>query len=205
MSNIQKVALVIALVALPGAAHAGTSTATGTAVLNVVNQSSVTGATVDFGTYTSNHTVADAAADTGQYAEDFVYRGGGRGLEYAAWGSVTCDAGIPYALSIKGTTSNPWAPNAIQFQWLNTAGIEQKMMLDLFAKKIGGNLVPDSDATFQGAGALVTRTTAAGVGTGVPQAVVGSAVYNWGGSWGDSTEKLLPGTYTDTLTYTLDF
>jgi len=54
IKNFSKLAIVAAAAAaLPGVAQAGTSTATGTAVINIVSQCAVTGANVSLGSYTA--------------------------------------------------------------------------------------------------------------------------------------------------------
>lgn len=209
MQTIQKAALAIALVAAPGIANAGTSTATGSANFNVVNQCSISGATVNLGTYTANNTVADVGADLGQYGEDDQFRIGNRGTDYATWGSVTCDAGTPYTLTILGSNPDSYGFGTIQFKWKNAAAQDNALMLHVLVKKIGNNVVPDSFAPWAGGGAIVNLAhllgPAAGVGTGSPQEIRGSAIYDWSSSLGPSSEPLVPGTYTDTLTYTLNF
>lgn len=208
MSNVQKIALAIALAAVPGIAHAGTSTANGTATLNVVNQCSVTGATVDLGTYTSNNTIADVAAQTGGYLEDYVYRAGSLGLEYANWGTINCDSGTQYSLVIQGSNPAGFGGGMIRFAWQD-AGVDKKMTFHVLVKKIGNNNVPDNFGPWAGAGSIANLPgnlgPVAGVGSGQDQAIKGSAVYDFLSSTEDSTEKLKAGTYSDTLTYTLNF
>lgn len=210
MLNIQKVALAVALIAAPGLAHAGTSTATGSANFNVINQCSITGATVNLGTYTSSNTVGDVAADLGGVDLNFDYIAGNRGVEYANWGTVTCDIGTPYTVEITGTNSNPedYATGAIQFNWVDASSQQKSMKFQAVVKKIGDDIVPDNFEWWPGAGAIVSiyfRSKAAGVGTGLPQEIRGSAVYDQDASQGIRTDLLKPGTYTDTLTYTLNF
>jgi len=65
------IALLGALAALPGAAQAGTATDTKTAAFDVINQCSVTGATINLGTYRTNQTWGDVAAVLGSVATSF--------------------------------------------------------------------------------------------------------------------------------------
>jgi len=52
IKHVTKVAIVVAaLAAMPGAAQAGTASATGTAAFNVTSQCTVTGANVNLGTF----------------------------------------------------------------------------------------------------------------------------------------------------------
>ena len=89
---VSRIACAAALLATPGLAHAGTSTATGSASMNVLNQCSVTGANVNLGTFTTNNTWADVGSQLGYWGEA-MYSYGSQGASYANFGSVTCDAG----------------------------------------------------------------------------------------------------------------
>jgi len=209
MPNIHKAVLAIVLAAVPGIAHAGTSTATGTATLNVVNQCSVTGATVNLGTYTASNTIADVAAQTGGYYENNTFRTGNLGVEYANWGSVTCDSGTPYTLAIQGSNPDSFGAGLIQFAWKDASGVDKKVTFHTAIKKIGGANVPDNWAPWAGIGAITSLPgilgPVSGVGSGAAQTLLGSAIYDWTTSYQASTENLKVGTYTDTLTYTLNF
>ena len=214
MSRFKNGALAIALAAFPGMAQAGTSTATGAASLNIVNQCSVAGANVDFGTFTANDTIADVTAVNGRWdmtGGGVLYTIGTRGIEYAEWGSVTCDNGTPYSITIHGTGNYLSTPNAVQFIWQNQSGSRVGLVMDILVKKVGSDIAPDTEMEYPGAGTIVSRQPVAGIGTGAPQPIRGSAIFNFLGV-GDATgtyyvqsEKLVPGAYTDTLTYTLNF
>ena len=85
------------------------------------------------------------------------------------------------------------------------------MVMDILVKKVGSDIAPDTEMEYPGAGTIVSRQPVAGSGTGAPQPIRGSAIFNFLGV-GDATgtyyvqsEKLVPGAYTDTLTYTLNF
>lgn len=199
MKNIAKLAIVAAAVAaLPGAAQAGTSTATGTAVINVITQCAVTGANVNLGSYTAAQTWNQVGAAVGLH-DGTKFTAGSQGLEYLNFGSITCDNNVPYTLSIKGTGSNgviKIAHNAKVATFL--PGI----------KKIGGVVVADTSAAYAGTGAQVANTAAAGKGSGAAQALLGNVTLHLKGT--DSTvvgtETLgVAGTAQDTLTYTLNF
>lgn len=74
IKNVSKVAIVAAaLVALPGMAQAGTATATGTATLTVINQCTVTGATVNLGSYTTSNTWANVGIDADDSPTDGMF------------------------------------------------------------------------------------------------------------------------------------
>lgn len=186
-----------AIAALPSAAQAGTSTATGTATLTVMNQCSVTGANVNLGTYTTGQTWGDVANALGKVDDWLVYSQGSKGLEYLNYGSVTCDAGVPYTLEITGSQVS-----------IEIAHNGKKAQFVPLIKKLGGTVVADNDPETPGAGANVSDFSLSGVGTGSAQALVGSvALYfpMWN-TTATATDTLgAAGVSTDTLTYTLNF
>lgn len=201
VKNLSGAALVAAMAALPGVAHAGTSTATGTAVLNVVNQCSVTGTTVNLGTYTAAQTWSQVGAALGSY-NGISYTAGSQGQEYLNFGSITCDNGVPYTLSIKGTATGA-AAGSIR---ITHNGKTVTFLPGI--KKLAGNLVADSSVVYPGTGAQVGTGTLAGTGSGVAQSLFGNVTLNFSST---STTALpadtlgVAGTATDTLTYTLNF
>jgi len=201
-SQLSWSAPIVALMAVPGTVHAETATASGTATLNVINQCSVTGASVDLGSYATNQTVGDVSADLGLMEGGTTYTAGSRGQSYLTWGSVTCDNGTPYTLSIKGTSVQQFSVGGIRFAW-NSEG--NTAIFDVYIKSIGGTTVADSVATASGAGARANITPAAGIGTGTAQTVLGSAVYNHYASMSESFTQLPSGSLSDTLSYTLNF
>ena len=199
--RIIKAALVGAtLFAVPGMAVAGTSTATGAASFNVTNQCSVTGATVNLGTYLTSQTWAHVAAELGLWNNSYTV--GTRGQEYLTWGSVNCDAGIPFSLNLRGTSAHPWVPGGLRF----TVG-GAVLHFNPYVKKIGQTTIPDSPGSPSGAGAYIGQTNApaTAVGTGGPQEIRGSVTYNAAASGNLSSALTATGAFTDTLTYTLNF
>lgn len=201
---ISRVACAAALLATPGLAHAGTSTATGSASMNVLNQCSVTGANVNLGTFTTNNTWADVAAQLGSM-QNGNYNAGSQGLEYANFGSVTCDVGTPYTVFIRGSSSEDSGNDIIDGLKFTLNG--KKVNAWIYIKKIGGVTVADS-GFFRGAGARAFDWGATATGTGSPQTIMGSAPFDFflGTSTAALTDKLATaGTYSDTLTYTLNF
>lgn len=187
-----------ALLAMPGIAIAGTSTATGSASFNVTTQCSVTGATVKLGTFTTSQTWGDVGAALG--VSNGSYTPGSQGFEYLNWGSVTCDNGTPYTLKIIGTWS---ASKRIAF---DVNG--KKAVFDPMVKKVGGATVADSTG-WVGAGQHVASNGAlSATGTGAKQDVLGNVVlsYSAAGITVTPADALsVTGTYTDALTYTLSF
>lgn len=186
-----------AIAALPSAAQAGTTTATGTVTFTVSSQCTVTGANISLGTYSTNQTWDDVANALGKLDDNLVYTPGTKGLEYLNFGSVTCDSGTPYTLEILGSDS------AIQ---IVHNGKRSQFVPVL--KKIGGVTMPDNDPGLAGAGSIANYSNVASTGTGAPQALVGSAVlyFPMFGSTATPTDTLgVAGVSTDTLTYTLTF
>ncbi len=198
VKNISAVALAAAVAALPGAAYAGTSTATGTATLTVINQCSVTGATVNLGTFLSSQTWGNVASALGGFTGT-VFAAGSQGQEYASWGSITCDNAAPYNLRIRGTGT----AGGIKITLNGKTAI-----FSPFVKKLGGVVVADNNASIVGGGAQADTTGLSGTGTGAAQALLGSAVLTYAGTGGTvlATDALgAAGTASDTLTYTLNF
>lgn len=192
------------LAALPGVAQAGTATASGTATLNVISQCSVTGATVNLGTYTVNNTFQDIANQLGYTASPVSTPTlGTNGYDALVWGKVNCANGTPYQLQIKGTTANSGVK-------IDIAG--KTAHLVPIVKSLGGVNVPQTPGGWDGWGAVSNGPgatySAAGVGTGVDQEIRGSAPIYFGmsGMTALATDKLaVAGSYTDALTYTLNF
>lgn len=198
-------ALSIGVAALPGLARAGTSIATGTADLDVINQCSVSGATVNLGNYTASQTLGDIVASLGGMDYGPVYTAGNRGQDYLTWGTVNCDSGTPYSLSIQGTATISFSPGGIYFEWRDAQNSRYTAIFDIYVKSIGGTTVADSVAAAPGAGARANVTPAAGIGTGAPQLVKGSAVWNYDASMSQLYDSVPQGSLTDSLTYTLNF
>lgn len=188
------------LAVVPDAAHAGTTTATYTATMEALSNCSVAGATVSLGNFTPSQTWANVAAELGLYDGSLI--AGSRGQEYIAWGSVTCDAGIPYTLNIKGTGTHIWVPGGIVF---TKGGVN--LYFNPFVKRIGDTVMPDTGGSSGGFGAYVgaAGSPASAVGTGAAQQVLGSVTFNAVASPYLTTPLGAPGLVTDTLTYILNF
>lgn len=198
--SIKAVFVASALVAIPGMAIAGTSTATGTASFNVASQCSVTGASVTLGTFTTTQTWADVGAELGTQGGPggTVFTAGTKGFTPFNYGSVTCDAGTPYSLTIRGT-----GPTNTMRMSVNG----KVAFLPIFIKRIGVTNMPDTNAVAVGAGTQ-NNAAIAGTGTGTAQALLGSALiaYSVGGTTAAPADPLgAAGSFTDTLTYTLNF
>lgn len=188
-------ALAAAFIALPGTAHAATATATGTAALSVINQCEVTGATVNLGTYKTTDTWGTVAAALGSFT-GIDFTAGSLGHLYLNYGSVTCDAGIPYTLKVEGTGADGMLGITVN---------GKRAVLEPHVKQLGQVTLPDQ--FFDGAGPVLNAGRPH-VGDGVPQAILGSALIwtDHGTATALLTDTLgVAGTYTDALTYTLDF
>lgn len=188
--------------------RAETVSANGTAVFAVVNLCSVTGASIDLGINGSVQPLADVAAAQGWYLSGS--RGGTvgtginsgmQGFAYASFGSVTCDAGMPYSVLITGNGQF----NSAQ---LRIDGAMSRFLLAV--KKLGGAEVPDNAGPdFAGSGHQMAFGALPGTGTGAAQVLVGSAVLDLDTSAVMTSRSNGParsaGAYSDKLTYTLVF
>ena len=162
-----KLILVGAAVILPTMAHAGTSSASGTASLRVVNQCTVSGVNINLGTFKAADTWADVMAVHGSTDIDGNYFPGSAGDRSLTWGSVTCDAGVPYTVKMSGRSSI--GLSMVQF---DVNG--KKMYAWQMIKEIDGATVPDTYYLI-GAG-LWGSDGANGIGTGAPQLIKGNLV-----------------------------
>lgn len=189
-----------AIAALPGMAQANTSTATGTVSMTVLDQCSVTGATVNLGTYTANQTWGDVGAAVGSLDGMYNFYPGSLGAEYLNFGSVTCDAGVPYTLSIRGTYSS--------FGEIGIAHNSKRARFFPAVKKLGGTVIADNWTSGSGH-VFQDGDDLSAVGTGSAQSLIGSAfMFNLASTWdapSDSDTLAVAGVSTDTLTYTLNF
>lgn len=188
-----------ALVALPGMAQAGTSTASGTASINVLNQCSVAGATVNLGTYSANQTWGDVGAALGKLDLMYNFNPGSLGSEYLNFGSVTCDAGTPYTLTIDGS----YGYGAIVLQHNGKRG-----RFWMAVKKLGNTVMADNWNS--GGGHVFQGDVLNGVGTGSAQSLVGNVfMHNTSTVFWDAPDDSdtlgVAGVSTDTLNYTLNF
>lgn len=194
----------VSLIALPGAAFAGTSASTGTASLSVTNQCSVSGATVNLGTFTVNNTWGDVAASLGLWVDGGTPARGSRGTQYLTFGSITCDAGTPYELDIRGSSLDPNSAGAIEF---THAGKVAKFFP--FVTTIGSETIYDEyPAEFPGGGLSAGWANIPGTGSGTAQPIMGNVVFFTGvqSTTAGLTDKLgTPAVLTDTLYYGVYF
>lgn len=195
--------LLAGLAAVPGAARAWTTTVAFTATMEALNTCSVTGATVNLGAYRTTQTWGDIGVAMGYWNGTYVP--GTVGQEGLDFGSITCDAGVPYTLSIRGTGADRLGVSG----FINLFHNGKAMSANIFIKKLGGATMPDSSVTYSGAGTQVNYTSISGTGSGAPQELKGSAVMMYGEPYttgGVETQPLsLAGTIADNLTYTLNF
>lgn len=187
----------LAVLILPGAAHAGTGSATGTATMTVTSQCSVTGATVSLGTYSTSQTVGDIAVTLGYLdgpGGETFHRGttpdGALNL-----GSVTCDANTPYLFAIYGTDYS--VGDVFSFDLGS-----KKLSASVWGQKLGDQvLAPNWFASTRWLGQKTAST-----GTGAPQQILGNIYLEL--SYGDIalSDPVGPaGTYSAPLFYTLIF
>lgn len=193
------------------AASAGTSTATASATLNIVNQCSVTGTNVSLGTFKTTDTMQTVANQIG-YQDGTTYQlvPGTNGIGTVSMGSVTCDNGTPYTISMRG---NGWASS------VDIALPGGLLELYLMVKKIGDYVVPDGDAYVNSLGkeaspemlAIYSDQTPLGTtANGAPQQIMGNAIA-WlpptttDGYVGADEQLGVAGTYSGAWVTTLNF
>ena len=198
LKTISAVALAAGAFALPGAANAAASTATGTAQLAVVSQCAITGANVNFGSYLTTQTWDDVAVALG-YWSGSAFTAGAQGYEYINWGSVTCDAGVNYVVQIKGPAVYGGIPLTVN----GKVGVFLPRL-----KKIGSNTVPDSSALVPNVGGN-PNVGVAGTGNGAAQSLIGNAIFSYSSGNGTTavpSDKLTTaGAYSNGVSYTLTF
>lgn len=200
-----------ACLGVASAASAGTSTGTGAATMTVVNQCTVTGGNVSLGTFKTTDTVQTVATQTGyQDGTTYEFVPGSNGIGTVLLGSVTCDAGTPYIISMRGTG---WQ-GGIDIQM--PAGLLQVYTT---VKKIGDYVVPDGYASMNGFGkegspdALEYYSEQSPLGTtanGAPQQIMGNIVpflypTHTDGFIGGDEQLGVAGTYSGSWVTTLNF
>lgn len=193
------------------AASAGTSAATGAATLNIVNQCTVTGTNVSLGTFRTTDTVQTVANQNGyQDSTTYDFVPGTNGIGTVHMGTVTCDDGVPYSISMQGTA---WA-GGMDLQM--PAG---NLLLFTTVKKIGDYIVPDGDTYLNGFGkegspeALPYYSEQSPLGTtanGAPQQIMGNIVAflyptHTDGYMGGDEQLGTAGVYTGSWVTTLNF
>lgn len=194
---------------LPSNAYAGTTTVLTNVAFTITGQCIVEGGTVNLGTYTNRQTWRDVAQSLGYFVVgsngDVSGNGltvGSRGLEYANYGSVTCDANIPYKLTVRGSGASS---NMIRIS------IGQATALFMPAlKRVGGEVAPNNGGSAYGdSGHQFAFGPFSGSGTGKSQELLGSAVINLSSATESNVQSGASlssnGTYSDTLVYTLEF
>lgn len=190
-----------ALAAIPGAAHAGTSTDNKTASFSVINQCTVTGANVNIGTFRVSDTWANVMAAHSYFdAATGTFVTGSNGLEAVNFGSVTCDNDTPYLLFVYGDSRPNYA--------LDLAVNGKTMNIFPMLTKVGGTVVPDTYWVDPGMG-LPGGEGYDGVGNGTSQALQGYLLFypqlDPGANATPTDQMGATGTYADTISYELRF
>lgn len=200
IKNTFGLAIAAAAIALPGVAQAaGTSTDTSTASFAVVSQCALTAANVNLGVFTLNQTWDEVAAVHGKY-NGTAYTAGTAGAQSINFGTVNCDTGLEYSLTIVGSSTT-----AEKGAVLTHGG--KTMVLWPTIKKIGATTVADN-AGWAGVGADASSKAVTGVGTGANQTILGALTLQMvtGKSTALGTDKLATaGVVQDTLNYSLTF
>ena len=193
------------------AATAGTDTATGTATMSVINQCTITGANVSLGTFRTTDTLQTLGDQIGyQDGRSDQFVAGTDGVGTVLLGSVTCDNGTPYTITMDSTG----ADGGLEIQLPN--GI---IYLYPMVKKIGDQVLPDGAPNLNGFGiwptsanlAVYSYTTPVGtVANGAPQVILGNVV-PWvppapvDGYMGRDQQLGTAGVYSGSWTTTLHF
>lgn len=159
------------------AASAGTSTGTGTATFKVVTKCEISGTTVNLGTFRTTDTLQAVASKIGyQDGNTFELIAGTDGIGTVSMGSVTCDDGTPYTITMDSTG---WSGS------LDLGLPGGKTALFPMVKKIGNYVVPDGEPYFNGFGKwpssenLPSYTDQSPVGTtgnGTAQPILGNVI-----------------------------
>lgn len=191
------------LATLPGIAQAGITTTTANVTMQVGSQCSVTGANINLGTYKNTDTWGSVAAVHGWLDTAFSYHSGTAGRESLNFGTVTCDSGVPWSLTIKGGNTT-YPTGAINLSHNGKAAIFYPGI-----KKVGSIYLVDSSPTYYPTtGYQVWQTPVTSSGTGTAQTLLGNVTLIFPSASGtvDSLTALgSSGTISDTLTYTLTF
>lgn len=203
IGNFARAAVAVtALVALPGVAQAGTTTATANVTMQVGSQCTLTGANVHLGSFKTTDTWGTVGAKHGSI-NVLTYSSGTVGKESLNYGSVTCDLGLPWSLSIKGTNTGTYA-GAIKITLNGKVSVMYPGI-----KRVGTVSQADtSSMSFPGTGVQAWNSNVTGVGTGTAQDLIGNITvsYSSTGVTATSTTALgAVGSGTDTMTYTLTF
>lgn len=199
IKNTFGLAIAAAAIALPGVAQAGTATATATASFEVTNQCALTASNVNLGVFTLNQTWDEVAAVHGKY-NGTAYTAGTAGAQSINFGTVNCDTGLQYSLTIAGSSTT-----AEKGAVLTHGG--KTMVLWPTIKKIGTTTIADN-AGWTGVGGDASSKAVTGVGTGASQTILGALTLQMvaGKSTALGTDKLATaGVVKDTLNYNLTF
>jgi len=191
-----------AALCLPAAAQAGTSTTTSTASFAVADQCTVTGATVNLGTFRADQTWGDVGNAVGANRDGLVLNRNA-GVAYLTFGSVTCSNGVPYTLVARG---NKFSGMNMTF---TVNGYEARF--SPFIKTLGGVVVPDSRTGTYAQHGRLFGDNISGVGTGVAQPMVGSMIaeftqtVNPGNAAQQDTPLGVAGQHVSPIDFTLTF
>lgn len=204
-------ALGLAAAILPFSARAGTSTSTGT-VSMLINPGGceVAGTNIDLGTFQANQTWRSMGERLGYVDENSQWVRSTMGNEYVTFGTILCDVGMPYTLSITGSETDSQV-----LAWWSKQGAVRLPLSDgrvvrllQTVKTIDGQEL--NNANWPGMGQTMTGgITVTGVGNAVRQVIRGHMLLALdvmdpnGPRLDDRINQ--SGVLSDTLTYTLTF
>lgn len=196
--NARLYSMVLTAALLPGTVHAGTGSATGSAAMTVTSQCSVTGATVNLGTFNTSQTVGDLAAVLGYLDGD-----GGANFNRGTMsdgalnlGSVTCGSGVPYTFRVHTLDYS-------QGDYLRFNLGSKTLSTSIWAQKVGDQMLEPNwyNAPTRWIGVSTQLT-----GTGAPETIQGNIYLEL--SYGDMalSDKIgVAGTYSAPFFYRVDF
>lgn len=203
VENFARAAIAAAIfIAVPGVAQAGTVTATANVTMQVGTQCTISGANVHMGSFKNTDTWGTVGAKHGSYV--YVYTGGTAGKQSLYFGSVNCDAGLPWSLTIKGSSTGSQTLGAIRLTLNGKTAVMYPAI-----KQLGASIVSDSmSAFFPGTGNQVWSTALSGIGTGAPQDMYGNITVSYTAAESNITSSTVLGPVnsgSDSLLYTLTF
>lgn len=196
---------------LPAGAQAAVSRDSVNVTFTITGQCTVKGGVVNLGTFTTSNSWADVARSVGYFLignngalSGVGYTPGTRGVEYADYGTLTCAKDTPYDLNITGSGASS---NMIRIQM----GTQIAVFIPAI-KRIGDTIVPNNGGPlYADSGHHFSIGDLSGIGTGQAQQLRGSAMINLNSGTESNLQfepaapKLLFGSYTDTLRYTVKF
>lgn len=166
--------LAVAVLSLGSAGAANAETTFAHATFSVANKCSVSGAVIDLGIYRATDTVRDVGNRLGYQSDQLdIVIPGATALGAVTYGEVTCDAGMPYTLTITGAAEGN-----------NNARLDLEkgaLYLQMMVRQIGVLPIPNSEIGRNGFGRSANPYWNGGqgidaIGEGRAQPIVGNVI-----------------------------